>query len=35
LIVERNAGRATLSVRLALADVATTMERMERRAEAG
>jgi len=35
LVVERNAGRATLSVRLALADVATTMERMERRAEAG
>jgi hypothetical protein len=35
LIVERNAGRATLSVRLALADVATTMERMEQRAEAG
>jgi len=35
LVVERNAGRATLSVRLALADVATTMERMEQRAEAG
>ena len=36
LVVEREAGIATLSVRLALADIAATMtEKMEERAEAG